>query len=73
MTCLLTGASQVAPVVQNPSANAGDVTDAGSISGSGKPLEEGMATHSSFLAWIIPRAEKPGRLQSTGLQRAGHN
>ena len=34
------------------------------------PLEEGMATHSSILAWrIIPRTEEPGRLQSMGSQR----
>ena len=33
------------------------------------PLEREMATHSSILAWIIPRTEEPGRLQSTGLQR----
>ena len=31
-------------------------------------LEEGMATHSSILAWRIPRREEPGRLQSIGLQ-----
>ena len=33
------------------------------------PLEEGMATHSSILAWEIPRTEEPGGLQSLGLQR----
>ena len=32
-----------------------------------------MATHSSILAWKIPRTEEPGGLQSMGLQRAGHN
>ena len=37
------------------------------------PLEEEMATHSSILAWRIPWAEEPGRLQSLGLQRARHN
>ena len=37
------------------------------------PLEEGMATHSSILAWRIPWTEKPGRLQPTGLQRVGHD
>jgi len=37
------------------------------------PLEKGMATHSSILAWRIPRTEEPGRLQSMGLQRAGHD
>ena len=35
------------------------------------PLEEGMATHSSILAWRIPWTEEPGRLQSMGLQRVG--
>ena len=33
------------------------------------PLEEGMATHSSILAWRIPSMEEPGGLQSRGLQR----
>ena len=37
------------------------------------PLEEGMATHSSILAWRIPWTEEPGRLESIGLQRAGHD
>ena len=36
------------------------------------PLEEGMATHSSILAWRIPWTEEPGRLQSMGLQRVKH-
>ena len=36
------------------------------------PLERGMATHSSTLAWEIPQTEEPGRLQSMGLQRVGH-
>ena len=34
------------------------------------PLEEGMATHSSILAWRIPWIEEPGRLQSIGSQKA---
>ena len=37
------------------------------------PLEEEMATRSSILARIIPWTEEPGRLQSTGSQRAGHD
>ena len=37
------------------------------------PLEEGMATHSSVLAWEIPWTEEPGRLQSMGLQRVRHD
>ena len=40
------GASQVTPVVKNPPANAGDITDAGLIPRLGRYLEEGMATHS---------------------------
>ena len=36
-------------------------------------LEKEMATHSSILAWKIPWMEKPGRLQSMGLQRVGHD
>jgi len=35
-------------------------------------LEEGMAIHSSILAWRIPWTEEPGRLQSIGSQRVGH-
>ena len=34
------------------------------------PLEKGMATHSSVLAWRIPWTEEPGGLQSTGLQKS---
>ena len=37
------------------------------------PLEKEMATHSSILAWRIPWIEEPGRLQSMGLQRVGHD
>ena len=37
------------------------------------PLEEEMATHSSILAWGNPWTEEPGGLQSTGLQRVGHD
>ena len=37
------------------------------------PLEQEMATHSSTLAWKISWTEKPGRLQSTESQRAGHD
>ena len=35
------------------------------------PLEKGMISHSSILAWKIPRTEEPGRLQSMELQRVG--
>ena len=37
------------------------------------PLEEGMATHSSILAWEIPWTEEPSRLESIESQRVGHN
>ena len=36
-------------------------------------LEKDMATHSSILAWKIPWMEEPGRLQSVGSQRVGHD
>ena len=41
--------------------------------GQEKPQEQEVATHSSILAWKIPRTEEPGGLQSTGSQRLGHN
>jgi len=41
--------------------------------GWGDPLEKGMATHSSILAWRISWTEEPGRLQSMGLQRVTLN
>ena len=37
------------------------------------PQEKRIATHSSILAWRIPWTEEPGGLQSTGLQRVGHD
>ena len=48
--------------------NAGD---SGSIPGSRRSPREGIATHSSILAWKIPWTEEPGGLQSMGLQRVG--
>ena len=60
-------------VVKNLPAKAGDVRDVDSIPGWGRSLEEGMATHSSILAWRIPWTEEPGRLQFMGLQRVGHD
>ena len=44
-----------------------------STPGSGDPLEEGMATHSSILDWRTPWTEDPGGLPSMGLQRVEHN
>ena len=48
--------------VKNLPADAGDIGDAISIPGSGRSPEEGMATHSSILAWEIPWTEEPGGL-----------
>ena len=70
--CLL-WASQVALVVKNLLATAGDIKDMGSIPGSGRSPGGGNVTHSSILAWRIPWTEKPGGLQSMGLQRIGHD
>ena len=60
-------------MVKNLPASAGDIREVGLIPGSEDPLKEGMATHSSILAWRIPWPEDPGRLQSMGLQRVRHN
>jgi len=57
-------------VVKNLSASAGD---AGLTLGWEDPLEKEMATHSSILAWEIPRTEEPAGLQSMGSQRVGHD
>ena len=72
-TTWLVVASQVALVVKNLPAIAGDIRDLGSTPGQKDPLEEGMATHSSVLAWRIPWTEEPGGLQSMGLQRVRHD
>ena len=50
-----------------------DVGDPGSIPGLGRSLGEGMAIHSSTIAWKIPWTEEPGRLQSMGSQRVVHD
>ena len=64
-------ASQVVLVVKDMPGSAGDTSDTSSIPGSGRPLEEGTATHSSILAWRIPGTEEPGGLQYPGLQIVG--
>ena len=51
----------------------GNAGDLGSILGQEYALEKEMAIHSSILAWRIPWTEEPGRLQSMGSQRGGHN
>ena len=55
-------------VVKNLPANVGDVRDVGSNPGSGRSCGEGMAIHSSILAWRIPQTEETGRLQAIGSQ-----
>ena len=65
--------SQVALVVMNPLVNAEDVRDMHLISGSGRALEKGMATHPSTLAWRIPWSEGPSGPQSLGSQRVGYD
>ena len=60
-------------MVKNLPTSAGDTGDMGSILGQEDPLEEGIATHSSILAWRIPWTKEPGGLTSIGSQRVGHN
>ena len=60
-------------MVKNLPANAGNIRDMGSVPGWKDSLEEGIATHSSILAWRIPWTEEPGGLQSTGSHRVGHD
>ena len=59
-------------VGKSPPANAGGIGDVDSI-GWKDPLEEGMATHFSILAWEIPRTEEFGGYSPWGYKRAGHN
>ena len=60
-------------MVNNPAVSAGDIGSLGSIPMSGRSAGGQHSTHSSILAWEIPRTEEPGGLQSTGSQRAGHD
>jgi hypothetical protein len=55
---------------KEPACNAGDL---GLIPGLARSPGEGMATHSSILAWKIPWTEKSGRLQFMGSQRVGND
>ena len=66
-------ASQVALVVKNPPATAGDVRDWVRSLGWEDLLAESMAIHSSIPAWRTPWTEQPGRLQSMGSHRVGCN
>ena len=60
-------------VVKNPSANAGDSRDTGSILRLGRAPGEGNATHPSILAWKIPRTEELAGYSSWGRKIVGHN
>ena len=60
-------------MVENPSANAGDARDEGSIPESGRSPGEGNGNRSSILAWKIPWRKEPGGLWSMGSQRVGHD
>ena len=73
--CLLRSyeASQVALVVKNLPASAGDMIDKVSISGWEDLLEEAMATNYSIHAWTIPWSEEPGRLWFTESQSVRHD
>ena len=67
------GASQLALVVKNPPASAGDIRDPGSIPGLGRSPGGGNGNPLQYSCLEIPRAEEPGGLQSMGSQTAGHN
>ena len=67
---------QVALVVKNLPASAGDTGDAGSVLGREDPLEKEMATDSSVLAWRIPWTEEPIRgetIHGVAKSRTGHS
>ena len=66
-------ASQGALVVKNLPANAGDIETWVQSLGQKDPLEEGMATRSTVLAWRVPWTEELGGLQCMGLQRVRHD
>ena len=66
----MVGASLVAQLVKNLPAM--QETQVQSL-GREDPLEKGMVTHSSILAWRIPWTEEPGRLQSMRSQRVRHD
>ena len=67
VTCIFLGASLVAQLIKNLPAMQ---ETPGRFLGWEDPLEKGMATHSSILAWRIPWTEEPGGLQSMGSQES---
>ena len=66
-------ASQVPLVVKNLPANAGDIRDVGSVSGSGRSPGERHGNPPQYLAWRIPWIEEPGGLYSLWGHRIRHN
>ena len=71
MICYAKGASLVVQTVK--SLRAIQETQVRSLGQEDDPLEKGMATHSSILAWRIPWTVEPGGLQSMGSQRVRHD
>ena len=71
MICYAKGASLVVQTVKNLPAT--QETQVWSLGQEDDPLEKGMATHSSILAWRIPWTVEPGGLQSMGSQRVRHD
>ena len=61
------------PSVSDGKESASNAGDLSLIPAWEDPLEKGIATHSSILAWRIPQTEEPGGLQSMGLQRVRCN
>ena len=72
-TCQSQGASQVELAVKNSPAMQETQETRLRFLGPEDPLEEGVATHSSILAWKILWTEEPGRLQAMNLQRVRHD
>ena len=66
-------ASQVALVVKNPPANAGDIRDVGSIPESGRSPEGGHGNPLQHSCLENPMDREPGRLPSMGSKRVGHD
>ena len=66
------GCFHVQAMVNSPAVNSGVHVSFSVMVSSGYISEKAMAPHSSTLAWKIPWAEEPGRLQSMGLLRVGH-
>ena len=69
----LKGSSQVVLVLKNLPDNTGRHETQVQSLGREDLLEDGIATHSSILAWIIPWTEEPGKLQSIRSHRVGHD